>query len=46
MFQTVTTVYALEVTPTVLRGYLTSYVNMCWVSTLNICHKMRDLMLV
>ncbi|KIM93247.1 hypothetical protein OIDMADRAFT_138157 [Oidiodendron maius Zn] len=31
MFQTVTTVYALEVTPTVLRGYLTSYVNMCWI---------------
>jgi SP family general alpha glucoside:H+ symporter-like MFS transporter len=46
MFQTVTTVYALEVTPTVLRGYLTSYVNMCWVSASNVCHKTGDLMLV
>ncbi|KIX01876.1 uncharacterized protein Z518_09603 [Rhinocladiella mackenziei CBS 650.93] len=31
MFQTVTTVYAVEVMPTCLRGMLTSYVNMCWV---------------
>lgn len=35
MFQTVTTVYALEVMPTALRAYLTSYVDMCWVSTTN-----------
>jgi len=32
MFQTVTCVYAIEVMPTHLRAYLTSYVNMCWVS--------------
>ncbi|CAD6570669.1 MAG: hypothetical protein TREMPRED_005948 [Tremellales sp. Tagirdzhanova-0007] len=30
-YQTVTTVYASEVMPANLRGYLTSYVNLCWV---------------
>lgn len=38
MFQTITCVYAIEVMPTTLRGYLTSYVNMCWVS-----HNLRPL---
>ena len=32
MFQTVTTVYAVEVMPTRLRAHLTTYVNACWVS--------------
>ncbi|KAL2819161.1 general substrate transporter [Aspergillus granulosus] len=31
VFQTVTTAYAAEVCPVVLRGYLTTYVNLCWV---------------
>ncbi|CZT12850.1 related to Maltose permease [Rhynchosporium graminicola] len=31
MFQAVTTVYAVEVTPTCLRGYMTTYVNACWL---------------
>lgn len=31
MFQTITVTYASEVSPTVLRGYLTTYVNLCWV---------------
>lgn len=31
VYQTVTTVYASEVLPINLRGYLTSYVNLCWV---------------
>ncbi|KAK4889602.1 hypothetical protein LTR27_011586 [Elasticomyces elasticus] len=31
VYQTVTTVYAAEVMPVNLRGYLTSYVNLCWV---------------
>lgn len=31
VFQTLTTVYASEVCPTQLRGYLTTYVNMCWI---------------
>lgn len=31
VYQTVTTVYASEVLPVHLRGYLTSYVNLCWV---------------
>jgi SP family general alpha glucoside:H+ symporter-like MFS transporter len=31
-FQTATTAYAAEVTPTHLRAYLTTYVNLCWVS--------------
>ncbi|KAK8847718.1 hypothetical protein IAR55_005577 [Kwoniella newhampshirensis] len=31
VYQTVTTVYASEVLPVNLRGYLTSYVNLCWV---------------
>ncbi|KAL6229394.1 hypothetical protein BDW75DRAFT_249703 [Aspergillus navahoensis] len=31
VFQTVTTAYAAEVCPVLLRGYLTTYVNMCWV---------------
>lgn len=31
MFQTVCTVYAVEVTPVCLRAYLTTYANMCWV---------------
>jgi len=30
-YQTITTVYASEVLPPSLRGYLTSYVNLCWV---------------
>ncbi|OQO06076.1 hypothetical protein B0A48_08664 [Cryoendolithus antarcticus] len=30
-YQTITTVYASEVLPVALRGYLTSYVNLCWV---------------
>ncbi|KIW50919.1 hypothetical protein PV05_09696 [Exophiala xenobiotica] len=31
IFQTITCVYAIEVMPTCLRAYLTSYVNLCWV---------------
>ncbi|KAH6611562.1 hypothetical protein Trco_001582 [Trichoderma cornu-damae] len=31
MFQTVVTVYAVEVMPMCLRSYLTSYNNMCWL---------------
>ncbi|KAL4994316.1 general substrate transporter [Aspergillus recurvatus] len=31
VFQTVTTTYAAEVCPVLLRGYLTTYVNLCWV---------------
>lgn len=31
MFQTVVTVYAVEVMPMCLRAHLTSYNNMCWV---------------
>jgi SP family general alpha glucoside:H+ symporter-like MFS transporter len=31
VFQTLTTVYASEVCPGQLRGYLTTYVNMCWI---------------
>lgn len=31
VFQTITVTYASDVTPTVLRPYLTSYVNLCWV---------------
>ncbi|KAJ7723507.1 maltose permease [Mycena maculata] len=30
VFQTLTTAYASEVCPIVLRGYLTAYINMCW----------------
>lgn len=30
-FQTLTTAYASEVCPVALRGYLTTYVNLCWV---------------
>ncbi|PIA82923.1 General alpha-glucoside permease [Cercospora beticola] len=30
-FQTLTTSYAVEVCPIVLRAYLTTYVNLCWV---------------
>ncbi|KAH8827910.1 maltose permease [Flagelloscypha sp. PMI_526] len=30
IFQTLTTAYASEVCPIQLRGYLTSYVNLCW----------------
>lgn len=32
IFQTLTTAYAAEVCPVHLRGYLTTYVNLCWVS--------------
>lgn len=32
VFQTLTTSYAAEVTPTHLRAYLTTYVNLCWVN--------------
>ncbi|KAL2837848.1 major facilitator superfamily domain-containing protein [Aspergillus pseudoustus] len=31
VFQTVTTAYAAEICPVALRGYLTTYVNLCWV---------------
>ncbi|KAF2727680.1 MFS maltose permease-like protein [Polyplosphaeria fusca] len=31
IFQTLTTQYASEVSPVVLRPYLTTFVNMCWV---------------
>ncbi|KAK9334279.1 general substrate transporter [Lipomyces starkeyi] len=31
MFQTITTSYASDISPIVLRAYLTSYVNLCWV---------------
>lgn len=31
MLQTITVTYASDVTPMVLRPYLTSYVNLCWV---------------
>lgn len=31
MFQTITTVYATEVCPVILRGQLCAYVNLCWV---------------
>ncbi|OJJ46825.1 hypothetical protein ASPZODRAFT_131715 [Penicilliopsis zonata CBS 506.65] len=31
-FQTLTTTYAAEVSPVVLRPYLTTYVNLCWVT--------------
>lgn len=31
VFQTITTTYAAEVCPVVLRPYLTTYVNLCWV---------------
>lgn len=31
VFQTITTAYAAEVTPTALRPFLTTYVNLCWV---------------
>ncbi|KAL1887232.1 hypothetical protein Sste5346_010349 [Sporothrix stenoceras] len=31
VFQTVTVTYASEVCPVVLRAYLTTYVNLCWV---------------
>ncbi|KAH8660555.1 hypothetical protein BX600DRAFT_438768 [Xylariales sp. PMI_506] len=30
-FQTLTTTYAAEISPMILRPYLTTYVNMCWV---------------
>ncbi|QKX64731.1 uncharacterized protein TRUGW13939_11907 [Talaromyces rugulosus] len=32
MFQTLTTTYAAEVSPVVLKPYLTTYVNLCWVT--------------
>lgn len=32
VFATTGPAYASEVTPLALRGYLTVYVNMCWVS--------------
>lgn len=31
IFQTMTITYAAELCPTVLRAYLTTYVNLCWV---------------
>ncbi|KIW69256.1 hypothetical protein PV04_05141 [Phialophora macrospora] len=31
VFQTLTTTYAAEVCPVILRPYLTTYVNLCWV---------------
>ncbi|KZL84062.1 maltose permease mal61 [Colletotrichum incanum] len=30
VFQTLTTAYAAEISPTAMRGYLTSWVSMCW----------------
>lgn len=33
IFQSITTAYAVEVTPIHLRAYLTTYVNLCWVSS-------------
>src|SRR4051794_37969388 len=30
IFQTLTTAYAAEICPAALRGYLTSWVSMCW----------------
>jgi SP family general alpha glucoside:H+ symporter-like MFS transporter len=36
IFQTLTTAYAAEVTPTHLRAYLTTYVNLCWVRVLHL----------
>jgi len=30
VFQTLTTVYAAEIAPVAMRGYLTSWVSMCW----------------
>jgi len=30
IFQTLTTAYAAEIAPTAMRGYLTSWVSMCW----------------
>lgn len=30
IFQTLTTAYAAEICPTAMRGYLTSWVSMCW----------------
>lgn len=35
IFQTLTTAYAAEVCPVHLRGYLTTYVNLCWVSPIS-----------
>lgn len=35
VFQASTTTYAAEVCPVVLRGYLTTYVCLCWVSSRN-----------
>lgn len=35
IFQTLTTAYAAEVVPLHLRAYLTTYVNLCWVSLQN-----------
>lgn len=32
IFQTLAIAYASEVCPTALRGYLTTYANICWVS--------------
>jgi len=31
-FQTLITTYATEVSPLILRPYLTTYVNLCWVT--------------
>jgi len=30
VFQTLTTAYAAEIAPVAMRGYLTSWVSMCW----------------
>jgi MFS transporter, SP family, general alpha glucoside:H+ symporter len=32
LFQTTAIIYAMEVSPVNLQGYLTVYINMCWVS--------------
>jgi MFS transporter, SP family, general alpha glucoside:H+ symporter len=36
IFQTLTTAYGAEVCPVHLRGYLTTYVNLCWVSDVHV----------
>lgn len=42
IFQSMTCVYAIEVMPTCLRGYLTSYVNVCWVSIPKIAAQVHE----
>ena len=37
LLATITIVYAVEVAPTCLRGFLTSYVSQMWVSSFGVC---------